>query len=116
MRELDGLKFLGAPKGQKQPLPRLEDGVAEGILYGPRPCQLRIHRGREHVLQRVEIVVKEALHDIFMSGEHVGKERLQGALAEVPLKHAVAHPHAVEIAGEAAKTIREAGGSLERAA
>src|ERR1039458_5171538 len=116
MRELDGLKFLGAPKGLKQALPRLEDGVADWILYGPRPLQLRLCRGRKHVLQRVEIVVKDARHDGCMSGEHVGKERLQSALADVPLEHAVAHPHAVEIAREAAETTREACGSLERAA
>jgi hypothetical protein len=77
---------------------------------------LRAHGGLDHVLQGVEIVVKEACHDVFMSREQVGKERLQSALAEVPLEHAVAHAHAVEIAREAAETIRKARGSLERAA
>jgi hypothetical protein len=114
--DLDGLKFRSAAQGQKQALPRLEDDVANGVLYGPGPFRLRAHGGREHVLQGVEIVVKEACHDVFVGREHVGKERLQSALAEVPLEHAVAYAHAVEIARETAETIREARGSLECAA
>ena len=56
---------------------------------------------------------EDRLSDRGLSGVHLGEERLQASLSQVPLAHTEAHSLAVEVARETGEAVRRGGPGFE---
>src|SRR5215472_13418489 len=80
--------------------------MADGILDRSRPRKLLVGALLEHGCQRVVVWPEKLRELVLMVFVHLRKQRLQGALADVPLQGAKADSLAVEVAGKPGEAIR----------